>query len=118
LANGPSATEGPNDAIWFREGCARNVVGRISYSGSGLREFTFPGQSDPGGIVRGSDGNMWLTSNYHNEGRIERCSPPGQVDEFKVSTTTTYAGLGGILSGPDGNLWFAIGGNGIGRFVP
>jgi virginiamycin B lyase len=118
LANGPSSIGGPNDSIWFREGCARNVVGRISYSGSGLREFTFPGQSDPGDIVKGSDGNMWLTSNYHQEGRIERCSPSGQIDEFKLSTTTTYAGLGNIISGPDGNLWFSIGGNGIGRFVP
>jgi virginiamycin B lyase len=118
LANGPASAGGANDSIWFREGCARNVVGRISYAGNDVQEFSFPGRSDPGDIVKGSDGNMWLTSNYSGEGRIERCSPSGQIDEFKLSTTVTYAGLGNIISGPDGNLWFAIGGNGIGRFVP
>lgn len=118
LANGSSAAGGADDSIWIREGCAKNVVGRIAYAGSDFREFSFPGQSDPGDIVKGSDGNMWFTSNYTGEGRIERCSPSGQIDEFKLSTTNTYAGLGNIISGPDGNLWFAIGGNGIGRFVP
>ncbi len=107
-------TSGPDGNLWFREGCARNVIGKVTFNGV-VTEYTFPGQSDPGGIAAGSDGNLWFLSQYRDADKIGQITTGGQVTEYVLSTTATFGR--NITSGPDGNLWFGVG-DAIGRFVP
>src|SRR5262249_43079039 len=69
-----------------------------------ITEFPIPAaDSNPFGITRGPDGNLWFTESL--AGRIGRITPAGVVTEFSAGITP-----GGqpaeITAGPDGNLWF------------
>jgi streptogramin lyase len=69
-----------------------------------VTEFPVPTpQSNPYGITRGPDGNLWFTEAL--AGKIGRITPAGAITEFSAGITP-----GGqptrITAGPDGNLWF------------
>jgi virginiamycin B lyase len=57
----------------------------------------------PGQLVRGSDGNMWVTiSGSSNGSTLARIKPTGKVKEFAPAQLVNPVG---ITSGPDKNLW-------------
>jgi streptogramin lyase len=69
-----------------------------------VTEFPIPSfNSNPYGITRGPDGNIWFTEAL--AGKIGRITPAGVITEFSAGLTP-----GGqptkITAGPDGNLWF------------
>lgn len=79
-------------------------------------EYARPEGSEPAGITRGPDGNLWFTEAVGN--KIGRITPSGAVTAFPLD----YAiGLNvrpvGITVGPDGALWFAMETNKIGRIT-
>jgi virginiamycin B lyase len=81
-----------------------------------ITEFPLTGKGlGLGGIVAGSDGNLWFTES--NAKKIGRITPTGQVAEFSIpwmkSDPTDIAPLDG------GTLWFTERqGNRIGRLTP
>jgi virginiamycin B lyase len=108
-----SAIAGPDGNLWLAEN--GNKVGRLSPSGSTLKEFSTPtSDSNPFDIAVGSDGNLWFVEqNAHKIGRI---TPEGSISEFPVSTAGI---IWGIASGSDGNVWFTeYSASKIGRLVP
>ena len=89
---------GPNGDTWFAT-LGKHGDAVIGHGGGWSRLFTLPGVQDVGGIVAGTDGNIWFTeTNVHRVGRI---TDSGVITEFNVSGDPR-----GIAAGPDGNLWF------------
>ena len=75
-------------------------------------EIPLPGETTPGGLALGPDGNFWVTLNrYSGPSEIAQVTPGGSVRTFPVPASaqvTEYPrSLAGITQGPDGNLWFA-----------
>jgi streptogramin lyase len=69
-----------------------------------ITEFPIPtADSNPFGITRGPDGNLWFTESL--AGRIGRITPAGVVTEFTQGLTPGCQPAQ-ITAGPDGNLWF------------
>jgi streptogramin lyase len=79
-----------------------------------ISEFPIPtAHSQPSGITRGPDGNLWFTESH----AIGRITPTGVVTEF-TSGLSAGSAPGEITAGADGNLWFIEGGtNRIGRIT-
>src|SRR5690349_11848202 len=71
-----------------------------------LLEHTIPtSETDPGGIVAGSDGALWFVETAAN--KIGRISTDGIVTEYAVPTAGAIDRDQGFLAnGPDGALWF------------
>jgi streptogramin lyase len=69
--------------------------------------------SNPYGITKGPDGNLWFTE--MSTDKIGRITPKGAITEFSLPTTSS--GLWDITAGSDGNLWFTEVGK-IGRITP
>jgi streptogramin lyase len=91
---------GPDGNVWVIDdgpaGGQSPRIARVTPSGS-VSWLSVPGS--PGrlnSITRGSDGNMWFTS----DSVVERITPSGYFEP--------HAAIGGgrITTGPDGNLWF------------
>jgi streptogramin lyase len=62
--------------------------------------------SEPTGIVAGSDNNMWFTES-HGGGRVAKITTDGTITEYQVPMCGgNQAEPEGIADGPDGNLWF------------
>jgi streptogramin lyase len=71
---------------------------------SAITEFPTPtADSQPFGITRGPDGNLWFTESL--TGKIGRITPAGVITEFAAGITPGGQPLD-ITAGPDGNLWF------------
>ena len=69
---------------------------------SGITEFLTPtAGSQPFGITRGPDGNVWFAEGLAE--KIGRITPAGVVTEFALPPGTQPVQ---ITAGPDGNLWF------------
>src|SRR5262245_66477187 len=69
-----------------------------------ITEFPVPAAvSNPFGITRGPDGNLWFTESL--AGRIGRITPAGVVTEFSAGITPGSQPAE-ITAGPDGNPWF------------
>jgi streptogramin lyase len=82
--------------------------------------------SEPGGITKGPDGNLWFTELLGN--KIAKITPAGVITEFPLSAFSNDPGSCNgktgtncpayITSGPDGNLWFTeFAGNKIGKIT-
>jgi streptogramin lyase len=68
-------------------------------------QFPIPtANSQPEGIVRGPDGNLWF-ADIHAIGRI---TPSGQVTEFTKGLSSDSE-PNFLTVGPDGNIWFTEG---------
>src|SRR5262245_47706049 len=69
-----------------------------------ITEFPIPAaDSNPFGIARGPDGNLWFTESL--AGRIGRITPAGVITEF-FAGITPGSQPAEITAGPDGNPWF------------
>jgi streptogramin lyase len=80
-----------------------------------VTQFPIPTlNSQPEGITRGPDGNLWFAE-IHAIGRV---TPGGQVTEF-TRGLSPGSEPNEITTGPDGNVWFTEGGTDrIGRITP
>ncbi len=109
---GPIAINpGPDGNVWYTK---QQGIGRMQPSGA-VTEFRVPRLADTGGIIKGSDGNMWFTEPI--AGRIGKITPAGQATDMPLPDTS--AGPSDITAGPDGNLWFTeTTANKIGRMTP
>jgi streptogramin lyase len=94
---------------WFTE---TGRIGRITQAGT-ITEYPIPTpNSDPRGITRGGDGNIWFTE--YAASKIGMITPNGVITEFPTLTPLSYPD--GITFGPDGSLWFTEAGkNAIAR---
>jgi streptogramin lyase len=73
---------------------------------SGITEFGtgITPLSNPHGITRGVDGNLWFTEFNHNA--IARITPSGVVTEFSLNALQAGSQPENITSGPNGLLYF------------
>jgi streptogramin lyase len=80
-----------------------------------VTQFPIPtADSQPIGITRGPDGNLW----FAEANAIGRITPAGAVTEFTQGLSAGSQPVE-ITAGPDGNLWFTEGGTDrIGRITP
>ncbi len=94
-------------------GCGTSTTGLASkqeLKGT-IREFTLPvANSNPGGITKGPDGNIWFTENVSTTqsnksiGKIGRITPTGKISEFTLPEPAIFPGF--ITPGLNGTLWF------------
>ncbi|MCA1581678.1 MAG: hypothetical protein LC796_09880 [Acidobacteria bacterium] len=118
-------TSGPGGTVWFSASGGNTFFplpipsgfGRITPEGD--QAFFNPGAPFTGGIVRGSDGNLWYASagdGFSVPGRIGRMTPSGAVTLFDVPASRSAPQ--DVALGPDGNVWFADANSAIGRITP
>ena len=88
----------------------------VKSSSGTITEFPVPtSSSNPEGITKGPDGNLWFTE--YNANRIGRITPSGSFTDYPIPTSGSQPL--GITAGPDGNLWFTEDNtNKIGRIIP
>ena len=114
--------------MWFTEADS-NSIGRITPDGT-ITEYPIPPlisnpdapvpNSDPLGIVTGSDGALWFTELAYGNGAIGRITTSGVFTQYPPVVQYTNSPLSsplGITSGPDGALWFTETGGKIGRIT-
>lgn len=122
-------TTGFDNNLWYTE-LLSGTVGRVTSTGTVLRDITLTANGGALDIRRGPDGtSMWVTENFAN--KIARIFPSGGracgidgganpdycVVEYPVPTQDS--GPGDINVGPDGNMWFTETNAGkIGRITP
>ena len=102
---------GPDGELWFAEtgptatdpaNPGANNIGEISASGE-INEFQIPGaDSDPTGVVLGSDGNVWFTEAATGDVRKIKVGV-GLSDPVQLSAANSMPS--GIAGGGDANLW-------------
>ena len=98
----PYAIVSDGVALWFTES-ASNKIGKITTSGTLSESFVLTANSQPQGIVRGSDGALWFVEHAANKiGRVTT----GGVFTAEYIIPTSNSGAIGIAAGPDGALWF------------
>jgi virginiamycin B lyase len=77
----PGITAGPDGNVWFTE-LRRDVVGRITPSGT-ITEFALPTTNRfEVGISAGPDGNVWFAESSGN--KIGRITPSGTITEHRL----------------------------------
>lgn len=78
-----------------------------------VAHFNVPtANSDPYGITKGPDGNVWFTENLGH--KIGMLTSKGVFTEYPLPSS--FGGPAGITTGPDGNLWFC-GNSNIGKLT-
>jgi streptogramin lyase len=114
------------DSEPFARAAHTSAIGRVTPSGE-ITEFPLPEKEEPfGGIVQGSDGNMWflageLLAEDGSRSRSGRSSigyitPSGKVSLIPLPG---YSNATSIAAGPDGDVWFiAAETNQIGKVTP
>src|ERR1700738_903047 len=83
-------------AAWLMSGAAVAVAQVPVFT-----EYPLPngGNSLPGGITSGPDGNLWFTEAF----KIGKTTTQGLIAEFSIPTPNSSPAA--ITQGPDGNLW-------------
>jgi streptogramin lyase len=106
-------TEGGDGNIWFVE-AGYGQVASITPSGT-VTEYPLAGTYAYQGVAGGSDGNVWYTAPYTQQGpSIARITPAGVITLFALPNPVSVPQY--IASGPDGNLWFVDSGtNSVGK---
>jgi streptogramin lyase len=90
----------------------RCLLAAITEFGSGIT----PG-SNPSGITRGSDGNLWFTELANNA--LGRITPAGTITQFSLAGLQANSVPLSITSGPNGLLYFTENGaDRVGRINP
>ncbi len=107
---GSFITRGLDERMWYAGSTyPTGYVAKIDYHGK-VVEYALPTQGvQPGGLVAGPDGNIWVCET--NVARIAKVYPPtGAVTEYSLahSYDTPYR----IAAGADGDLWFTLQGEG------
>lgn len=103
--------KGPDGNVWFVE---YHHVAKITPSGT-ITQFPYPDSSyyaNPGDIVQGSDGNMWLTLGGAgiNPAYVVKVSPTtGAMTSYNLTALVGCAFDNALAEGPDGNVWVDCG---------
>ncbi|HWD09089.1 MAG TPA: hypothetical protein VHA57_08350 [Actinomycetota bacterium] len=96
-------TTGPDGNLWFTDSGA-SLIGTITTSGSGLREFpTTSPDATPDDIVS-AGGRLWFTEFSVSASQVGEVTTGGTMNEFGISLPGAAPST--IVVGPDGNLWF------------
>ncbi len=112
-------TAGPDGNLWFTATINTyittyaGVIGRITPGGTFLTTTNVNGlpsdinnQEQPGAIVTGPDGNVWVAENPLNpspgNSQVEVFTTTGKSTEYPL---TAVGSLDGLAVGPDGRLW-------------
>ena len=124
--------QGLGGDLWFTDcispgqGCgsgATGAIGRITPAGQ-ISVFTQGLPGPVGGMVLGSDGNMWFTQSDGNLTAFGRITPSGQITMFSQGLPASAVQATSLQPGPGGDLWFnVLNANGqdslgIGRITP
>jgi streptogramin lyase len=87
------------------------VAGLIVSGGSAtaatgdVTEYAVPtGNSSPGYIAAGPDGNLWFTEQSASGNKVAKVTTTGAFTEYPLPDLNQLPA--GIVAGPDGNLWF------------
>jgi virginiamycin B lyase len=121
-------TSGDNGTLWYTENVwvVNRITGHYYLNGAAIVTITTGGvitgrfflprkNSNPTGISRGPDNNLWFTEMGDN--KIGRITYSGKITEFSIPTANSAPDA--IAAGQDGNLWFTeIAGDKIGRITP
>jgi streptogramin lyase len=67
-----------------------------------ITEYPLPNGSEPWGITRGPDGNLWFTDQVGQ--KIGKITTQGTITEYPVSACCPLS----ITTGPNGHLWFTV----------
>ncbi|MBV8196973.1 MAG: hypothetical protein JO263_02465 [Candidatus Eremiobacteraeota bacterium] len=103
--------EGPDGNIWFVE---YHHVAKITTSGT-ITQYPYPNSSyyaNPGDIVQGSDGNMWLTLGGAgvNPAYVVKVVPSsGTMTSYDLTSLVGCSFDNALAEGPDGNVWVDCG---------
>jgi len=103
--------EGPDGNVWFVE---YHHVAKITTTGT-ITQYPYPNSSyyaNPGDIVRGSDGNMWLTlgGGGVNPAYVVKVAPSdGTMTSYDLTALVGCAFDNALAEGPDGNVWVDCG---------
>lgn len=65
--------------------------------------YTIPSESNPWGITKGPEGDMWFTD--YTTGKIGKITTAGVVTEYFLPSGSEPSE---ITEGPDGNLWITV----------
>lgn len=111
LVDYTSMASGSDGALWFVE-AGRDVIGRITTSGT-YSEYRVPfSGSRPNVLTEGSDGAIWFTDAGTNA--IGRITVTDAISEFTVPTPNAFSSYrNGIVScprkcdGAHGRVWFS-----------
>ncbi len=100
-----SITTGPDKSIWAMEAGSDRIL-KISRSGivkSYGTGFSRNPMESSGGIVAGSDTNLWFATANEGSGQLGKISVSGKLETIDLARESW---LWGIVAGPDGNIWF------------
>lgn len=92
--------------LWYLRLAPRSLsqeqaaIGRID-AANNVEEFALPDNSSPFSLVRGPDGNMWVT--LTGEAAIARITPSGSITKFALPTGIKPVEM---LIGSDHTFWF------------
>lgn len=85
-----------------------------------ITAYSLPAHSNPGGVVKGPDGNLWATEGW--TGVIDRLTPSGELTPYRLAELSGFPNY--ITVGADHALWFTVEpneeddtGQGIGRIT-
>jgi len=96
---------GPDGNVWT---CAYNdVVSKITPAGV---VTTYGGPSRAEGIIKGPDGNLWLTNALG--GGITKLTTGGSGTHYSVGTDSY-----GVCEGPDANIWYTYGSSSVATHI-
>lgn len=96
---------GPDGNVWT---CAYNaVVSKITPAGV---VTTYSGPSRAEGIIKGPDGNLWLTNAL--AGGITKLTTGGSGTHYSVGTDSY-----GVCEGPDANIWYTYGSSSVATHI-
>ena len=96
---------GPDGYVWT---CAYNdVVSKITPAGV---VSTYVGPSRAEGIIKGPDGNLWLTNAL--AGGITKLTTGGSGTHYSVGTDSY-----GVCEGPDANIWYTYGSSSVATHI-
>jgi streptogramin lyase len=113
----PSIATGTDGRLWFPNSQTVNEAAATSaLDPSGALSSYVPaspsiGYRDPGGIISGTDGNLYIAARG-NSPNVDTSSGQGiwrMTPAGDLSLLTGSFGGGGITNGPDGKIWYGAG---------
>ncbi len=66
-----------------------------------IAEYALPSNSDPQGIAKGPDGNLWFSD--YGSSKVGKITTSGAITEYSLPSGSEPRGP---VTGPDGNVWF------------
>ena len=94
---------GPDNNIWFTD-YGNNKIGNITTAGV-ITAYPAPAGWTPGGIAKGSDGNLWVCAEKSGAGAIVKVTTAGAMTTYTTGLSANAAPQF-MTSAPDGNLYF------------